>query len=78
MIQEYKRSLRPLIVEVSYAYCLSPFLMKKLDCSRQNVTHQNQKYVIWNELFEENKIEIFDGTDENYIVKLNTWIHKLE
>ena len=75
MIQEYKRVLKTLNVTISYAYCLSPFLKNKLDCCRENVTPQNQKFVIWNELFDENSIGILYGGDEDYFVKLNSWIN---
>jgi hypothetical protein len=75
MIQEYKRVLKTLNVSISYAYCLSPFLKKKLDCCRANITAQNQKFVIWNELFDENNIGIFYGGDDDYFEKLNLWIN---
>ena len=54
--------------KVYYAFCVSSFLQQKL-------TSNSKKYLIWNKMFEEANIEILFGEDENYFIKLDSWIN---
>ena len=75
MIEEYKYILKTLNITISYAYCLSKFLQQKLDCNEENMTSANQKFVVWNQNFKKNSIEILYGEDIDYFTKLNAWIN---
>ena len=55
-------------IKVYYAFCVSSFLQQKL-------TSKSKKYLIWNKMFEEANIEILFGEDENYFIKLDSWIN---
>ena len=65
--REYELFLQKQGVEVSYAYCLSPFLEKKIKSNKL-------KYNIWNQIFRENDITILFGENDDYYTKLDSWI----
>jgi hypothetical protein len=65
--REYMISLESLNIDVSYAYCISGFLEKKIKSNKL-------KFVIWNRLFLQDDITIFFGESDDYFVKLNEWV----
>jgi hypothetical protein len=66
--REYMMTLESLNVDVSYAYCLSGFLEKKIKSNKG-------KFIIWNKLFLQDEITILYGENDDYFVKLNEWIN---
>jgi hypothetical protein len=65
--REYTMSLESLNIDVSYAYCISEFLEKKIKSNKL-------KFVIWNRLFLQDDIKILFGENDDYFIKLNEWI----
>lgn len=66
--REYTMKLQSLNIEVSYAYCVSQFLEKKLKSNKD-------KYIIWNKMFLQDDITLFYGGNDNYFLRLNEWIN---
>lgn len=54
--------------EVHYGFCVSEFLKTKL-------TSNEKKYMILNTIFNENKITVLFGDDENYFESIDQWLH---
>jgi len=52
---------------VYYAFCVNSFLQKKLESSEK-------KYVILNQILNENEISVFFGNEWNYFAKLDEWL----
>lgn len=55
------------LIEIHYAYCLNPFLQKKMNSG-------NPKYNHTKEILQEADIKIMYGKDDDYFDNLNTWI----
>jgi hypothetical protein len=53
--------------KVVYGYCVSKFLQHKLVSS-------DKKFVILNQILQENDIDVLFGDDENYFATLDKWI----
>ena len=52
---------------VYYAFCVNSFLQKKMESSEK-------KYVILNQILNENEITVFYGNEWNYFAKLDEWL----
>lgn len=53
---------------VSYAFCVNALLQKKM-------VSAEYKYVILNQILQENEIPVFFGNEWNYFSKLDEWLH---
>lgn len=51
--------------KIEYAFCLSNFFRDR---------NQTQRYTCLDEIFRENDIQIFYGTDDKYVDQIKTWI----
>jgi|TARA_B110000259_G_C14006669_1_gene398122 hypothetical protein len=54
---------------VKYCLCVSLFLKKKFES-------ESKKYIIWNKIWEEQKIDVFSGEAPDYETNINKWINQ--
>ena len=55
--------------EVQYGFCVNKFLQKK-------ITSNDKKYLILNEILNENNIAVLFGDDDNYFDTFDNWFNK--